>query len=203
MDDLEEYKCDACGAPIPPEGWVVMTLPASRQPNLAPWDAAELRSSPELAEYFHEDIAYGESLPDALAASDGFLDYFLVRASFAGHAILATEGICAALLAHHARNVAVATDCLAQGVDADALGAVDGYPYRKVTALLERLTADLEQRAADIHRSPGGEDITPKISALWLQQAEAAERRAMNALRRGVEVEQDTADAAAEGDWYR
>ena len=204
MDEYEEPTCGSCGAPFLPEGWIPVAVPVhATRPDLSPWDAQTLRAAPELRDCAGDNVEYGESLHESFERCDGFLNDFLIRASLAGHAPTDTEGICAALLALDARNVADATDYVAQGVDADALGALDAFAFRKVTALLERLAADLAHRAADIHQSPRAPDITPKIHALRLQQAEKAEQRAMNALKRGLEVEKDSHDAGAERDWHR
>jgi hypothetical protein len=115
-----------------------------------------------------------------------------------GSRLRTPEAICAALFAFHFAIDAEVDAFLERGVDGDALGWLDASWFRKVIAVLERLTADFEHRASEIWLTEP-DDATRETRAFSQRQSLAAEERATHALTRSVEVEQD--NEAAEVAW--
>jgi hypothetical protein len=137
------------------------------------------------------EIDYGASLADADVLSGGNMNMFLVHATLAGHAPYGCDGICATLLGFHAWNCREALALEEWGVLGDALGAMDPNMYRIIGALVERLTAEAEERTAELHLSSHNRPVDAATRRLREKLARSARRRADRARRRQRDIERD------------
>lgn len=166
-------------------------------PWLDPWDVADLAQIGPQGDgtgwggIEPDEVEYGTPLAE-LAERYYFLGDFLEAAAVAGHTSAIHEGVVMTLRAHHAWCVSEARTALVQGVDGDALGALDAGGWRALIMVLEELVADVETRAAEIHRSkPLGGGDNPRLRAAEQGQAVACEARARRARQRAEMARED------------
>lgn len=94
-----------------------------------------------------DEIPYGTTMHELISTSWNLND-LLEGAAVAGRLGFCDTGILIAIRAAHLIAVAEATELVSRGVDGDALGALDATLFRQISALAERVAADLEERAA-------------------------------------------------------
>lgn len=172
------------------------------RPSVPPWVAADVAAFATEVVGDHQP-AYGEPLVDVITAPGLGWDWF-EAAVIAGH-VPHLEGIELALRATHASYLGEVTKAEAQGVLGDALGwTQEADTYRRLIALLEGFVAELEERSAAINRR---EDVAvaddAKYRQMWLDDANAARRRAERARTRRVAAEEDNLAAQKSRDRYR
>ncbi|HMF83740.1 MAG TPA: hypothetical protein VKI01_10745 [Acidimicrobiia bacterium] len=82
--------------------------------------------------------------------------------------------------AHHVWSIGEARADEIQGVDGDALSALDVSAYRRLIVLLEDTVADLESRAAKVYRKPlaNADARLRRDRGRWALDCEARARRA-------------------------
>jgi hypothetical protein len=164
------------------------------RPWLEPWDVADLAHIGPQGDgtgwggIDPDEVEYGTPLAE-LAERYRFLGDFLEAAAVAGHTSAIHEGVVMSLRAHHAWCVAEARTALIEGVDGDALCALDADGWRALIVVLEDLVADVETRAAEIHRTPIDGD--PRLCAAEQGRALACEARARRARQRAEMTRED------------
>jgi hypothetical protein len=146
---------------------------------------------------------YGTPLSEIAAESGGSLSDFLELAASAGHRLVATDSIILLLQAQHLCNVAAAQAAELEGVDGDALGALDASGLRALVVVAERLVADLERRTVALQVKKWlGRRVVPRYRELRQRQVLTALARAASAERRAESAEYDNDPQYAEFAWY-
>jgi hypothetical protein len=163
---------------------------SSGRPNLPPWVTADLAA---FAVDFRGDFPqYGQALAEVVEVSGWS---WLEAAILAGH-VPHLEGTSLALRAAHAWYMSEVRGYEAQGVIGDALGWANADAYREMIAMLEGFVAEMERETARLSRVTSEQSEVPcEIQARWAEDAEAAEGRAENAIRRQVGALADTDSA--------
>jgi hypothetical protein len=195
--------CPLCDAPRIPDGWRLLAFSpwADRRPTVDPWDAAELAVAAEASGC--ATAPYGTPLPEIAAESHGSLSDFLELAASAGYGLVATDSIILLLQAQHLCDVAAAQEAELEGVDGDALCALDASGLRALVVVAERLIADLERRTAALHVKERGRHVVPRYRELWQRQALTALTRAASAEQRAESAKYDNDRQDDELVWYQ